>query len=144
GLNLDSSEPVLVSIVSICDFERERAIAITFPTAAEIDGFVKSSDFVVTADAQHDGVILTIADIRKSDCAQNRRIECTWCAQTVNSDGVVPAVLTAPLTVIDQTRRDFVQRKINHRVGANDHRVRSRIKLRHNALKNVVTVVEII
>src|SRR5208283_68796 len=105
--NLDSSEPVLVQIVSIRNLEGQRAIAIAFPTAAEIDGLVDPGDLEVTADAQRYGVILAIADIRKSNTAQNRGIECTRRAETIDTECIVSSVLAAPLAVIDQTRRNL-------------------------------------
>ena len=56
-------------IVSIRNLERQRAIAVAFPAAAKINGVVDPADLIITADAQRYGVILPIADIRKSDAA---------------------------------------------------------------------------
>src|SRR5216684_9271385 len=60
SLNLDSSEPVLVHIVSIRNLERQGAIAIAFQTAAKIDGVVNPANLIITADAQRYCVILAV------------------------------------------------------------------------------------
>src|SRR5437667_10266411 len=99
--NLDSSEPVLVQIVSIRNLERQRGIAIAFPTTAKVQGLVNAADFVVTADAQCDGVVFAIADIRKSNTAQDGCIERSWRAKTIDTECIVSSVFATPLAVID-------------------------------------------
>src|SRR5580704_9031404 len=101
SLNLDSSEPVLVEIVSIRNLERQGAVAIALPTAAKIKGLVDPADLIIAADAQGYCVILTIADIGKSDTAQNRCIECARRAETIDAECIVSSVLAAPLAMIN-------------------------------------------
>src|SRR5216683_6008502 len=144
NLNLDSSKPVLVQIVSIRNFEWQRAVAITFPSAAKINGVVDAADLIITADAQRYGVILSIADIRKSDTAQNRCIECARRAKTIDAERIVSPVLAAPLAMVNQTGRNLLQRKIDHRIGTYDHRVRSSFKFRNDPAQDAVIDVEVV
>ena len=127
-LNLDSSKPVLVQIVSIRNFEWQRAVAIAFPSAAKINGVVDPADLIITADAQRYGVILPIADIRKSDTAQNRCIECARRAKTIDAECIVSSVLAAPLAMVDLSLKEIPP-------GLIDHREWSRKNGRNNALR---------
>src|SRR5260370_8453419 len=74
SLNLDSSEPVLVQIVSIRNFERQRAVAIAFPSAAKINGLVYPADLIITANARRYSVILPIPSLPKPNPAHNRSL----------------------------------------------------------------------
>ena len=66
-----SSDPVLVRVIAIRDFKGKSAIAVAFPSAAEINGIVNSSDLIIAADAKADRIILAVAHIRKSDSPEN-------------------------------------------------------------------------
>src|ERR1043166_7370770 len=105
-LNLYRAQPVLVGVVTVRGFQRKRAVGVSFPTAAEIHRVVNPADLILPADAQRDGIILSIADIRKPDLPHDRRIERAWRAEAVNAQGIVAAVLASPLAMIDQTRRN--------------------------------------
>src|SRR5216683_8453923 len=109
GLDLDSSQPVFVRIVAIRHLEWQRAVAVALPAAAKIDGVVDPADLVITADAQCDGVILAVADIRKSDEPQNRSVECARRTEAVDAQRIVAAVLAAPFAMVDKTGRNLLQ-----------------------------------
>src|SRR5438132_8200682 len=101
SLNFDRPEPVLVEIVPIRDLGRQGTVAIALPSTAKVNRVVDPADFIIPADAQRCRIILAIIDIRKSDMAQNRRIERARRAKTINTECIVPAVLAAPLAMID-------------------------------------------
>src|SRR5208282_2028220 len=144
SLKFDGSEPVLVLIVSVRCLERQRAVAVALPSAAKIDRVVDPADVVVTADAQGYGVVLAVADVGKSDAAQNRGVECARRSETVDAKRIVSAVLAGPFAVIDQAGRNFVEGKIDHRVRADDHCVRPSFKFCNEPAKDIVVDVEVV
>ncbi len=123
---------------------RQSAIAIAFPTATKVEGLEDPGDLIVTADAQGYGIVLAIAYIRKSDMAQNRRIECARRAEAIDPERIVSTVLAAPLAMVDKTGRNLLQRKIHHGICTYDHRIRSGIELCDDPAKDAVIDVEVV
>ena len=108
GLDLNAAEQVLIDVVGVNAFLRERCVGIAAPAAAEIQR-VENAPYAVTPRyAQPQRVILAVADIGHPYLAQQRGEERTRSAQTVDTQGVVVTVVVGPLLVVNQTGRQRI------------------------------------
>ena len=137
-------DPILVRVIAIRNFEGKSAVGVAFPSAAEIDGVVYSSNLVVAADAKADRIVLAVTYIGKTDAPQNRSVEGAGRTKSIDAKCVVPAVFARPFTVVDQPRRNFPQRKIHHGVRTNHHRIGSTFQLLDDSPQHGFVVVQIV
>ena len=72
SLQLDGSQPIFILVVTIRYFDGQSAVAVALPSTAKINRLVDAPNLEVAADTQRDGIVLAVADIRKSDAAQDR------------------------------------------------------------------------
>ena len=73
-------------------------------------------------EGQAEGVVLAVGCVGHMDFAQHRGIECTGCAEAVDAQGIVAAVLGCPLLVVDHARRNHVHVDVGEHVCAYNHR----------------------
>ena len=97
-------------------FVRQRSIRVSTPSTAQIKDIIYAANPVTTRNLQTDGIILAIAHVRKSNFAYHRCKESTRCTKSVDSESIVTSVLLAPLTVVNNTRRQRIQFKITYSV----------------------------
>src|SRR5438552_14773787 len=109
GTDLYCSQPVLILIVPVGDIERQRAVAVTLPPPAEVNGIVNAPDLILPADSKCDGVVLAIADVRKAETPQDRRVERARRTESIDSQRIVSPILACPLTMVDDARRNLLQ-----------------------------------
>src|SRR5204862_5135699 len=103
-LDFERAQPVLVKIVTVHRRERQCAVAVASPAAAQVNRIVNAPDLVIAAEAQSDGVIFAIARIRQAGFSQYRHVKGSWRAQPVDAQRVVAPVLPRPFAVVNQSR----------------------------------------
>src|SRR5262249_34357324 len=103
------SDPVLVRVVTIRYFERKSAVAVAFPSSAEINRVVYASNFKIAADAEANRIVLAVAHIGKSDLPENRCVKGTRRSEAIDAKGIVPPVLTRPFAMSNKSRRNLAQ-----------------------------------
>src|SRR5262249_20452657 len=87
----------------------------------------------IAADTKRDRIVFAVADIREADSAYNCSVESTRGPESVDPQCIVSTVFSCPFAVINKTRRNLLQCKINHRIRRNYHRIRAGLEFIDNA-----------
>ena len=119
---------VFKRIVCIDLLDAEYGIGIPFPSAAQVNGGIDSSDGVTARNRQTDGIIFSVTDIGESYFSEKRRVECARRPETVYAKSVVVPVLIRPFSMGDYSGRQRIQIEVRHPVRADHHSVMSFLK----------------
>ena len=120
-LYLQRAKVVLIGIVAVDLVLAERCIAVAFPSAAQIHLVVDAGYAVAAAYHKAQSVVLTVARVGNLQVAQHGGEECAGRPKAVDAQGIVPAILRGPLSVVDETRGQGVELEVAHPVGAYHH-----------------------
>ena len=122
GFKFPCADTVLVKVVGIHLVDVESGIGIVFPTAAKVYNIIDTSDLVVAAECQSEGVVFTVRCVWNGNLTENRSIECAGSTETVDAQGVVAAVFRSPFLVVDHARGNHVHVNVCEHVGSYNHR----------------------
>ena len=73
------AQTVFVVVVCCHSLGAEGCIAVSLPAAAEVDGFVDASEFILATDGDAYGIVFAIAYVGESYLADYGSVEGTWC-----------------------------------------------------------------
>ena len=122
SLQFHGAQAVLVEIVGIHTVNAQRGITVASPATTEIEFVIDSADAITARESQAEGIVLTIGGVRELDLANQWGKEGARCAQAIDTQGIVAAIIISPFLVVDESRRQGVEVEITHAIRANHHR----------------------
>ena len=137
GTDFQGAQAVLVEVVAIDGFGRERSIAVPFPTAAKVQFVVDAPDAVAAAEHESQGIVLAVTGIGYLYFAQYGGEEGAWGPQAVDAQGIVAAVGLGPFAVVDEAGGQGLELEVAHAVRTDDHGGPLLIEGVHDALQGV-------
>ena len=143
-LQLPSTYPVLIQVVSVYFVDIERSVGIIVPTATIIDNIVDSAYLVLSGDAKTHRIVLPILRRREVDRTKHRNVESARSAKTIYAQSVVTAILRSPLTMIDDSRRQSLHLEVGHSIGTDNHGAVLGIESVHELLHRVLIIINIV
>ena len=100
----------------------ESSIAVTLPSATQIDRLIDASDTISAADSYAYSIVFAIAHIRESDLTDDRCIKCSRGTETIDAQRIVHTILLGPLTMIDNAGRQGLQGEVTESIATHYHR----------------------
>ena len=142
--NLLRAQTVLIEIIRINPILTQSRITIAVPTATQIQLIVNTPDTKTPANHQPQSIILPIARIRDLNLPQHPRIESPRRPQPIDAQRIVTPILSRPLPMVNQPRRQRLQIKVTHPVRPDHHRSPLLVKLIHDPLQRILPTIKVI
>ena len=120
-LEFPGADVILVEIVVVHRYEIAVCIGVVVPAAAVIYYIIDAANLIFAAYAQAYCIVLTIFGCGEVDGAEHGGVECTGCAETIDAEGVVAAVLWCPFFVVDDAGRNGFAVEVGHAISTYHH-----------------------
>src|SRR5664280_3262316 len=85
SFNLHRPQHILVKIIAVLFFHRKAGIGVILPAAAQIKTLVYAADFIFSGNTQPHRIIFTVADIGEAYFTDDRCVESTGSAHSVDT-----------------------------------------------------------
>ncbi len=122
GQDFERAQAILIEIIGINLIDTQGCIAIASPTATEIELSEDAPDTIAARELQSECIILAIRGVGETNLTEQGRKECSWRTQTIDTKGIVRAILIRPLMVVNQARWQGIELEVAHTIRTNHHR----------------------
>ena len=79
------AQTVFIVVVGCYAVGAEGSIAIALPAAAQVDGFVDASEFILATDGDAYGIVFAIAYVGETYFADDGRVEGSWGTEAIDA-----------------------------------------------------------
>ena len=144
GRELYCPDSVFIQVVGIHLLYAQSGIAVSAPSAAEIQFGENPANPVAAAEGERHGIVFAIACVWELQLPEQRCEESAWRSQSVDAQGIVASVVVGPFRMVYQSWRQRVEVEVTHAVASDDHCCMLLVEFVYDSLQRVFRRIEVV